>query len=134
MPVGPPRKTKTIQYFMDFLCLYVGGIDCAKNLKTKINLTELYPRIHAEIKLLHFSIMKRRHAEKNNQKKDKRNITPAWYFPSRGGQGGPCSFKGVRKLHSYVKTSSRNLLNGLYPLKKLPTEEDEEYFSCARSN
>lgn len=54
---------------MDFLCLYVGGIDCAKNLKTKINLTELYPRIHAEIKLLHFSIMKRRHAEKNNQKK-----------------------------------------------------------------
>lgn len=69
MPVGPPRKTKRIQYFMDFLCLYVGGIDCAKNLKTKINLTELYPRIHAEIKLLHFSIMKRRHAEKNNQKK-----------------------------------------------------------------
>lgn len=68
------------------------------------------------------------------KKKDKRNITPAWYFPSRGGQGGPCSFKGVRKLHSYVKTSSRNLLNGLYPLKKLPTEEDEEYFSCARSN
>lgn len=69
MPVGPPRKTERIQYFMDFLCLYVEGIDCAKKLKTKINLIELYPTIHAEIKLLHFSIMKGRHAEKKKIKK-----------------------------------------------------------------
>lgn len=111
MPVGPPRKTERIQYFMDFLCLYVEGIDCAKKLKTKINLIELYPSIHAENKLLHFSIMKGRHAEKKNLKKDKKNITPAfapaWYFPSRGGQGRLCGFKGVRKLHSHVKRSSR---------------------------
>lgn len=64
MPAGPPRKTKRIKYLVDFLCLLLGGIHYTKNLKTKINLTELYPSIHAEIKLLHFLIKKSSHAGK----------------------------------------------------------------------
>lgn len=67
-----------------FLCLHLGGIHYTKNLKTKINLTELYPSTHTEIKLLHFLIKEGKHAEK--KKKYKPTIpafTPAWYLPKQ---------------------------------------------------
>lgn len=69
---------------MDFLCLHLGGIHYTKNLK--INLTELYPSIHAEIKLLHFLIKEGRHAEKKNKLKYKPTIpafAPAWCLPKQ---------------------------------------------------
>lgn len=87
MPVEPPRKTKRIQYFMDFLCLHLRGIHYTKNLKdkdqphsyTQVSMQKLSCYIYW---LRRVGMMKKKIILKT-QKNTTPAFTPAWYLPKQ---------------------------------------------------